>query len=154
MATVTSSLTVADTADLARRRPSTGLALLHDVSTRVDNLAAEQARQGVLLKTILQALDRGRGPRDGADVALFVTIAEQIGERTWTGVQLLAHSQASPVLRNALAAADVTDARTLGWLCHRLESTPPAGLVVERVGLSRDGVLWRVRVVTGETRAE
>lgn len=118
--------------------------LLHEV-------ILEQARQREQLERILQVL--GGGARS-AHVALLVAIAETVGDRTFTGTQLFAHARVSPDLEDALEAADITNARELGWLCRRLEGTALPGVRLERGGESRAGVVWRVRVFSSETRDE
>lgn len=155
---------MASTLTLTRRRGSTLKALRAELAA----LAAEQQRQGVeqvrqgavqaqqgaILADILRALERGPVARDRADVALFVTVAETIGDRRWTCGQLVAHSEVAPALRDALEGCDITNARELGQLCRRMEGLVRPGLWLERVGDSRDGVVWRVRVVSHEHRDE
>jgi hypothetical protein len=116
------------------------------VETLLRAIRAEQTRQAGLLAEILRALERGRGPRDSADGALLLAVAEAIGDRPWTSAQLVAHANVDPALREALTAADITSAQELGCVCRRLEGIAVAGLRLDRVGRSREGVLWRVRV--------
>ncbi len=106
------------------------------------------------LRDIRQLLERDRGPRDQADVALFMVIAEVIGDRKFTAVEILAHCRASSELRDAIEASDVTSPRELGKLCRRVERMPVAGLRLERVGNCRDGVVWRLRVHESHTRPD
>lgn len=116
-------------------------------------IRAEQARQRATLATILRLLERGRGARDQADVALLVAVAEAIGDRPFTSAALMAHGDADPALREALTAADVTTPRELGMLCRRLEGVLLAGLCLERVDAHRHGIVWCVRVSDPHTRA-
>lgn len=125
-----------------------------DVLDLLREIRAEQVQQREVLAAILRLLERGRGARDAADVALLIAIAEAIGDRPFTSAQLMAHADADPALREALTAADITTPRELGTLCaRRLEGAPLAGLCLERVHEHRDGILWRVRVFDPHTRA-
>lgn len=137
---------------MTRAATATRAAVTDPVEALLRDVLAEQARQAGILAEILRALDRGHGPRDAADVALLVAIAEAIGDRTFTAAQLVTHSHASSVLRDALEAADITNARDLGWVCRRVEGRPLSGLVLERDGDARAGVLWRVRVSESQHR--
>jgi len=111
----------------------------------------EQARQADLLSSMLRALERGRGSL-AVHVTLLIAITEAIGDRAFTGAQLFAHARVAPVLRDALEACDLTTAREFGWLARRLELSVLPGVRLERVRESRDGLMWRVWVSSGETR--
>ena len=73
-----------------------------DVCALLREVVAEQARQRVMLAAVLQLLERGRGARDQADVALLLAIAAAIEDRQFTSAQLVAHAKAAPALRDAL----------------------------------------------------
>jgi hypothetical protein len=130
------------------RRPPVGVT----IEALLTEIRAEQAQQRDMLAAILRLLERGRGARDAADVALLVAIAEAIGDRPFTSAQLMAHAEADPALREALLAADITTPRELGTLCRRLEGAPLAGWCLERVAAHREGVVWCVRVFDPHTR--
>ena len=107
-------------------------------------------RQRDTLATILRLLERGRGARDAADVALLAAIAEAIGDRRFTSSQLLAHALADPALREALTAADITTGQELGLLCFAgVKGSRWRGSGLERSGADRGGVIWCVRVREG-----
>ena len=109
-------------------------------------IQAEQAQQRETLATILRLLERGRGARDQADVALLLAVAESISTRPFTSGQLVAHADADPALREALTAADVTSAQQLGCLCRRIQGVALAGFRLVRVGDQRAGIQWQVQV--------
>lgn len=123
-----------------------------DPATRLQEIAAEQARQGEMLSTILRLLERGRGARDAADVALLVAVAEAIGDRAFTSAQLMAHAEADPALHAALEAADIVSAQELGCVFRRLDGTTLAGIRLVRAGDQRAGIVWRVQVCEVEPR--
>lgn len=117
---------------------------LESIETLLRQVIAEQARHATIQADILRAIERSQGPRDAADQAVLVAIAEAIGDRRWTSGQLLEHAALVPALRDALLAADVTATSALGWFCRRVHGGPGPGTRLERVGDSRAGVLWRV----------
>ena len=133
------------TSTIARLRPATVAPDTIEVILR--ELVAEQARQRATLAAILALLERGRGARDAADVALLVSIAEAIGNRPFTSAQLMAHADANPALREALIGADITTGQELGCVLRRFEGLTLAGVRVERVADQRAGVVWKVQVV-------
>ena len=137
------------TTTIARLRPATAANVME---TLLRGIVAEQARQRDTLSVILRLLERGRGARDKADVALLVAIAEAIGDRPFTSAQLMAHADADPALREAVTDADITNAQEFGCLCRRLEGIAAQGLRLERIDGGRDGVIWAVRVCEVETR--
>ena len=109
-------------------------------------VVAEQARQRDTLSAILRLLERGRGARDQADVALLVAIAEVFRDRRFTSGQIVAHAGAELVLRDALEAADITSAQELGCVFSPAEGITLAGFRLERVGDERAGIQWQVQV--------
>jgi hypothetical protein len=135
-------------AAVKRPRPET---VAPDLEALLRDIAAEQQRQAAVLANILRALERGRGSLP-VHVALLVAITEAIGDREFTGAQLFAHARVAPALRDALEACDLTSAREFGWLARRLETNVLPGVRLDRVGESRDGLVWRVWVSSGETR--
>jgi hypothetical protein len=125
---------------------------LEHVLAEIGDVRTEQQRQGETLAAIVRALDRGRGAREAADVALLIAIAEATDDRPFTNTQLLERAATTTTLRDALEACDITNARELGWLCRRLEARPRPDIWIERHGDSHDGMKWRVRVSSSETR--
>ena len=95
---------------------------------------------------IIELLERGRGARDQADVALLLAVAEALGDRQFTSAALVAHAEADLALRQALVGADISTTRELGCLLRRLEGSVLSGLRLERMGDQRAGVVWRVQV--------
>lgn len=87
----------------------------------------------------------GSGPRGAADVRLLVAIAESAGDRGFGAAELLRHSQVDARLARALAAAFIESPRELGHRLRRLEGRPCAGLVLQREGSDRAGLVWRVQ---------
>jgi hypothetical protein len=61
--------------------------------------------------------------------------------------ELMKHSEYDDVLGAALAAADVSNARQIGWLLKRCEGAVIEGrLKLGRDGEDKDGVVWVFRV--------
>lgn len=112
-------------------------------------IAAEQARQRDTLAAIVRLLERNRGARDQADVALLVAIVEAIGDREFTSAQLLAHAEANLALREAIEAADITNAQELGCVFRRMEGMMLAGVRLAHVRDERAGAVWLVQVCEG-----
>jgi hypothetical protein len=61
-------------------------------------------------------------------------------------VELISHARVDAALGAALLAADLVSPREVGKLLRRLEGRPVAGLRLERSGLERAGIVWRVQV--------
>ncbi len=136
-------------------RPSRVATPAPDVVDVLEELRAFRLEVLEQFQSLRQLLERNRGPRDAADITLlFMVIAEVIGDRPFSAAGIMAHQQASAVLRDALEASDVTTARELGALCRRVERMPISELRLERVGTCRDGVQWRLRVHESHTRAD
>jgi hypothetical protein len=125
-----------------------------DAFSLLQQIVAEQGRQAGILADILRALQRTHGPRDDADAAVLLAIAETIGDRRFTASQLLAHAEVSPALHEALQAADIVDTRDLGWFCRRVHGSPRPSVQLERAGECRIGILWRVRFNEAHHRAD
>src|SRR5689334_11161781 len=117
------------------------------VETLLQAIRAEQARQADTLAAILRALERTTGPRDAADLAVLLAVGETVGDRRWTCRQLIEHAAITPALEEAIRAADITDARDLGFFCKRVHGSPGPGIRLERADESRAGILWRVVVI-------
>jgi hypothetical protein len=120
-----------------------------DVGTMLRRLEAIEAR--------LAALERARGPRDGADADLLLAILEAIGDRAFTSVQLYAHAQTvAPALLAAMLAADIDGVHPLGTVFRRLHGIEVRGLRLERQDgkYHRDGTLWRVQTCEGDLRSD
>jgi hypothetical protein len=133
-----------------RDKPDVVEALLRELVADQARQAAEQARQGETLATILRLLERGRGARDQADVGLLVAAAESLGDRTFTSAQVKTLAAAVPALRDALEAADIDDAQQLGCVFRRLEGKIIEGLCLEACQRSAgQPVVWRVLVCGG-----
>ena len=87
------------------------------------------------------------GPRDQADVRLLTRIAATAGGLAFTAAALFRRRAAGDVtLAEALAACDVTSPKQLGKLLRRLEGRDVGGVVLERLDVGREGVVWRARV--------
>jgi len=126
---------------------------LEHILAEIGDVRTEQQRQGETLAAIVRALDR-RAPRDAADVALLIAIA-QAWDQPFTCHALLEHARTlAPTVREALLACDVVTTTDLGWWCRRLEASPRQDVWIERAGDSRDGVLWRVRLSASPHRDE
>lgn len=115
-------------------------------------LAVVESTVAVLVREVgeLKVQRRGAGARDQADATLLRVIAEVMGDREWTCVQLWRHRKATAALRDALLAADIDSRRQLGKRCKLMSKGQPVnGLQVENVNPNhptRDGLIWRVRV--------
>jgi hypothetical protein len=81
-----------------------------------NDIVAEQAQQRAVLSSILRLLERGRGPRDAADVALLMAVAEAVGDRPFTSAALIVHAQADPALRER-SRPPISRARTKRAAC-------------------------------------
>jgi hypothetical protein len=96
------------------------------------------------LRTRVEILERYRGVRDQADADVVRALADAFGGEPFTARRAFAANL--PALLTALQEADVDDPRQLGCLLRALGPRPIGGLVVERAGVDRDGVVWRLRV--------
>jgi hypothetical protein len=92
----------------------------------------------------LEALERRSGPRDAADGGVLSELAAL--ERAFTTAAASRHRLVNDALATALEAADISSPQELGWLLRRCAGQHGAFLV-ERVRATRDGILWRVRVL-------
>lgn len=132
--------------------PARSAVVVKTVTELLADVVAEQARQREMLATILRLLERGRGARDAADMALLEAVAEATRDHQFTSAHLLEHVAADPALRDALEAADITSARELGAVFRRLQGIAMRGFRLDRVGDTREGILWCVRVCEAQTR--
>lgn len=87
---------------------------------------------------------RQRGAVDDRG-ALLAPIAGYVKGTAFSAAEVIHHAAvvASP-LREALAAAGVVNARQLGKWFRRIEGRDIGGLRLTRIGVDRDGVIWRV----------
>ena len=83
--------------------------------------------------------------------ALLSKIHDAVGERGFTGAELIDYAEVSnaTALLHAIVAACGTNPRRLGRLFRRIEGKEIAGLVVRRVDDSRAGIVWKVARVSG-----
>lgn len=109
------------------------------------------------LRAIRLALDARQQPAADAAMVTFVrAVHASIGPRLFTAGDLAAHAAlaGSSALRSAiLGVCRGLGARPLGRALRRLEGRPMAGLRVERIGIERDGVVWRVAVIAVSSTA-
>lgn len=120
------------------------------VKVLLHRILAEQGRQAEQIASIVRALDRGRGTRDAADVALLLAVTEAVGGRTCTTSEIVAHADVCPPLAAALRDADIDDAQQLGCVFRRVEGVSTAGLRLLNTGAKRGGaVVWRIEVCEG-----
>jgi hypothetical protein len=78
---------------------------------------------------------------------LIEAIAFAVGDREFTAVELAQFSDAAPPerLQQALHAAGGTNPRKVGKLLHRLSKLELSGWQVLRIGVERDGLIWKVK---------
>jgi hypothetical protein len=124
-------------------------ALLRQLIDGQRELVAQQTRQHQMLDAILQRLDRVRGARDQADVALLLAVAAAGGDRRFTSAALLAHAQIDPALHEALLAADIVTPQDAGLVFRRMEGINLRGFRIAHVGNSRAGIVWQVQFCEG-----
>ena len=80
--------------------------------------ADEQAQLWQLVTELqrrIEVLERGRGARDGADEALVLAFVASTEGRSFSASALWRHASVDPVLADALEAADIDSAMSLGW---------------------------------------
>jgi hypothetical protein len=93
------------------------------------------------LERRVAALESSRGT-NRAGVELVPVIAAAVGERAFSAAELVAHSAVDPDLRAALAAANLTSPRRLGWALRRLDGRVIHGLRLAQIGSDRAGRVW------------
>lgn len=97
------------------------------------------------IEALLHARIGSIGPRDDCDRLLLSAIAESTAGRAFSARELFHHARVDPALHEALHSADVDNPRQLGRLLRRLEGAALAeGLALARVGLDREGIIWKV----------
>jgi hypothetical protein len=119
--------------------------------------SARELLEGVVERlTLIEATVRrielrlaGHGPREDADRTILLTLAAVCGDAaSFTSAEVMAHADVHETLAAALLAADIESPSQLGWLLRRLEllAEPIDGWRLARVGTSRAGIRWRLRV--------
>jgi hypothetical protein len=91
-------------------------------------------------------LNRGRAPSvDSLSDALLPVLAASVADKAFSAREVIQHAAlVDGLLRAALAAAGLVNARKLGKWLRAIEGRALAGLRLERIGLDRDGIIWRV----------
>jgi hypothetical protein len=110
-------------------------------AVRANELAAVRAEL-LELRARVQALERGRGPRDDADRALVLALADAAAGLPFKAGMVFRRAVAVPALADALRNADVDNEKQLGKLLDRVKGSPIEGVVVARTGR-----FWVCRVV-------
>ena len=98
------------------------------------------------LSARVAALEAGRGPRDDEDYALVLVVAASTQGLTFTAAELWRHRDVDETLAEALESADIDNPRQAGKWLSRLEGCDVSGWRIERVGVDREGVRWRLGV--------
>lgn len=108
--------------------------------SRVDTPTADAA------EGLVRARDDGLGQLDQARLeVLLPAINEALGETRWITGEMFAHAYTrAPKL---LAALDTLTPDACGKLLRRAVNHQVAGLRVERVRRTHDGVVWRVTTI-------
>jgi hypothetical protein len=98
------------------------------------------------LRLIRQLLERDRRPVARATIdTVLPLLSAVVGERAFSAKEVMAHAGlVDEDLRTALDAAGLSTARRLGKWLRSIEHQTIAGARLERIGLDRDGVVWRV----------
>jgi hypothetical protein len=83
-----------------------------------------------------------------ADAELLALVAEFVADQSFATRQIIARSklQAGAALAEAMRAAKVNDAKSLGKLFQKVQGHELGGLRLERQGEDNGGAIWRVRV--------
>jgi len=119
-----------------------------DHDARVFAMLTDIHAMVVQVQVRLDALERrlpARGPRL-CDVALVLALADSIGADDFTTRDVFEHVRLKEDegLAAALRAADVDNARGLGWWCRRMAGEPCDGFAIVRCGDGREGGVWQV----------
>ena len=81
---------------------------------------------------------------DGAE-QLLLAVAAAVRQTAFSAREVVAHAKiADPELQAALDVAGIQSPRALGKRFRRLEKREIAGVQLVRLGVDRDGVVWRV----------
>jgi hypothetical protein len=102
-----------------------------------------------LLEELLERQAPRRGPRDGDDRRVVLEVANVVADAIFSSGEVVAHAAVAPKLAAALEGADITSPRSLGKLFRRVEGVAIEGVLLERVGEDRAGLLWRIVRVCG-----
>ncbi len=116
--------------------------ILQQILDALNDLRAEQQ---VIRRLLVEGLDtRPIAAVRGTDERLLLAVAEFVEETAFSVAEVIAHAALVGPLREALDAAGATNGRKLGKLFRRLEGGPVAGVRLVRIGVDRDGLVWRV----------
>jgi len=100
-----------------------------------------------LLRAVLAELRGLRAdlapPRRRSRVVLLAVIATAVQGRMFNAAEIVAHARINPVLAQALAAAGITTARSLGHYLRQGEGRAAGPVRVRRIGEDRDGLIWQ-----------
>jgi hypothetical protein len=109
-----------------------------------DSLELWQAAVLAELRAIRAALEPDRRPAQTRDDdALMLALATAVADRAFSAREVWQHALlVDRELRAALGT--VSNARGLGKLFRQLEGRQLAGVRLARIGVDRDGVIWRV----------
>jgi len=112
------------------------LVLLRTIDTKLDLLLSHAAHvQALPHKAALSRDDR----------ALLPVLAATVEDLAFSTREVMERAALFDVeLRAALAAAGLINARKLGKWLRTIEGRTIAGLRLERIGVDRDGIIWRV----------
>jgi hypothetical protein len=99
-----------------------------------------------LQRKTLAAIEQSRRPlHDKPITNLLPVLAAAVVDKAFSAREVMQHAAlVDDSLRDALAAAGLSNARQLGRWLRSVENQTIAGVVLTRIGLDRDGVVWRV----------
>jgi hypothetical protein len=109
--------------------------------------AVELLRELVALqRQILAALERQQRPdANSKHVWILPALAVAVADRAFSAREVMQHAAlADGELRAALDGAGLSNGRKLGKFLKGVEGQTIAGIRLERIGIDRDGVIWRV----------
>jgi hypothetical protein len=84
------------------------------------------------------------GPRDATDEALVRVIASVAGDLPFTAAALWRRRAVDRALASALENCDLDSPKQIGKAVRRCEGRNVGGIVMQRVGANREGIIWRV----------
>jgi hypothetical protein len=108
------------------------------------DIAALVAEVAVLTRRI-EALERGRGARDGADEALVRQLGASTRGLIFSVRSLWAHRAVDMELAQALLDCDIDNTKQLGKALRRFANHRVSGWTIRRLGRSHDGAIWQVQ---------
>lgn len=114
------------------------------VAARLDALEGRVATLTAAVNALTAR--RSPGPRDHADVVLVGVLADVSMGLPFTVAALWRRRAADPALAAAILNCDIDNPKQVGKLLRRLVGHDVGGAVIQRVGTTRDGALWRVCV--------